>query len=411
MSNFFEELKKSILASKNASNKANMDFIDAIKELEHSNPQILGEGIGKKAYRLIPNYIILKNKTPLHLNPANIISNANKLKDLGVNIARPVFFASKKDVSNLKHRFRDADSILYEVQEEAEGSHVKGLDEENIYKYFKAHNPDLKLNNLGKEKLIKEYNLEMSKHRALTGLPHLKRFFIDFVILKVLGNKDLHPENIFFSSKKGYKFFDLLLDFEIPKGMKFSTYVKALLKQNLSRNETSFYNEFIINSLGLGKEKIDQTPDENNFAQFVYNGVSLFQFLKMLNSNTPDSPNYTPLFPNAKKYVQKTVADLYENKGSLNKSIFAMNPKILLNLEKALISNDDVVLKNIALHYGLDENFDFSCIDTNKFLKAMHISHAFDYKDPNPKPIVTNNQNTHANVSVSKDGSFDLEFA
>ena len=85
-----------------------------------------------------------------------------------------------------------------------------------------------------------------------------------------------------------------------------------------------------------------------------------------------------------------------------------MDPKTLSTLEKALISNDNKVLKNIAMQYGFGKNFDFNCIDIPNFLETMQLSHTFDYKNPTPKALDTRDQSEHASLSISPNGDYDF---
>ncbi len=410
MSKILEQIKNNLINThENAEDISSIDFINEIRKLEKSHPTLCGEGLYKKAYHLKPGYILLKTKS-YKVDPPSIIKKANALKKMGVNIACPVFFTSEKNIRRFKGFFQSEDyPVQYQVQEEAKGSHVRIINEDSLVKYLSAFSPNLDFKKIDKEKLNNAYNLQMAKHRAKTGLPHLKNFFMDYVILTELGTQDKHSENVYYSSKDGYKFFDLHFDFDFNENENFAEVVKQRLARRSNFFEDHDYSTFLTTSFGLNKSDFTETPNENNFSQYVYNGVLLFQYLKMLNSNVPESPNYNPLFPNARAFARKTIADFYENKNLLVGKVFAMNPKTLATLEKALISNDDGVLKSIAMQHGLGKDFDFSCIDVPNFLETMHLSHTFDYKDPTPKANTSQNTSDHASLNISQNGDYDYE--
>ena len=409
MSKFLEQIKNNLINThENAEEISSIDFIEAIRKLDKSHPSACGEGFYKKAYYLKPGYILLKSKS-YKVESASIIKKANALKQMGVNIACPVFFTSEKDIHKFKGLFQsESHPIQYQVQEEAKGSHVRIINDDSLCKYFSAFNPNLNFKKLNREELTKSYNLQMAKHRAKTGLPHLKKFFTDYVILTELGTQDKHSENVYYSSKDGYKFFDLPFDFDFNENENFAEVIKQRLAKRSKFFEDHDYASFLTYSFGISKIDFTTKPNESNFSQYVYNGVLLFQYLKMLDSNVPENPNYNPLFPNARAFARKTIADFYDNKNTLRENVFAMDPKTLSTLEKALISNDNKVLKNIAMQYGFGKNFDFNCIDIPNFLETMQLSHTFDYKNPTPKALDTRDQSEHASLSISPNGDYDF---
>ena len=409
MSKFLEKIKKNLINThENAEEISSIDFIEAIRQLEKSHPSACGEGFYKKAYYLKPGYILLKSKS-YKVESASIIKKANALKQMGVNIACPVFFTSEKDIHKIKSLFQsERHPIQYQVQEEAKGSHVRIINDDSLCKYFSAFNPNLNFKKLNREELTKSYNLQMAKHRAKTGLPHLKKFFTDYVILTELGTQDKHSENVYYSSKDGYKFFDLPFDFDFNENENFAEVIKQRLAKRSKFFEDHDYATFLTYSFGISKVDFTTEPNESNFAQYVYNGVLLFQYLKMLDSNVPGNPNYNPLFPNARAFARKTIIDFYDNQNTLRENVFAMDPKTLSTLEKALISNDNKVLKNIAMQYGFGKNFDFNCIDIPNFLETMKITHEFDFGNPTSSQAPTSSNVDHIKVSAN-DNNFDFE--
>ena len=384
-------------------------YLNLIKKAEQDSTKC-GVGVYKTGF-YCNNHVILKSTKSL-FHPAEYIKKLTALKDYGVNIALPKFFTSQDKVE----KFGDPETF-YEVQEEAKGSFVNVSNTKNLYYHLTAFNPNLNEEETNKIKLKEQYNLEMAKHRAKTGLPHLKKFVSDYFMLRTFGNGDMHTENVNYSSTNGYTFFDITALININPAFDIASQFQDQLESqtinsssrllNLSFQATKF-ELFMEECFGLGMINnfpiaLKESLIDYYFSQFVYNGILTHQLLETLNNSFVNDSN--PLLRIGKdiSHYIKTHDGFFEN------NIFAMHPNDILMLEEGLINNNSLLLNQIKTKYKLNENFDFSCIDIPNFLETMKITHEFDFSNPTSSQAPTSSNVDHIKVSAIDEKNFDFE--
>ena len=349
-------------------------YINLIKKAERK-VIICGEGNSKTGYAIDGHIVLKSRKAPV--DPAENIKKLTALKNYGVNIALPKFFTSQDKVEKEGNRL-----IFYEIQEEAKGSFVNVSREESLYSHIVAFNPSLR-KQLINQKLAKNYNIEMAKHRAKTHLPHLSNFINDYLTLSALGNGDMHSENVYYSSINGYTFFDLSPFMKIKPDKNIDSQIITALSSGETLDSSAnlyFFTEYCYR---LCKPQATEHFSDN-FSQFVYNGILAHQLKKALKANIPENPCYNPHFPNIRNFARTL-----ENTQVLEKQYFSMPPMILFKLEQGLLNNNEDALNFVRQEYNLGENFDFSCIDIPNFLETMKITHEFDFANPKNCQIPT----------------------
>ena len=382
-------------------------YINLIKKAERK-AIICGEGKSKTGYAIDGHIVLKSRKAPV--DPAKNIKKLTALKNYGVNIALPKFFTSQDKVEKEGNRL-----IFYEIQEEAKGSFVNVSNTNNLYYHLAAFNPNLNEEETNKIKLKEQYNLEMAKHRAKTGLPHLKKFVSDYFMLRTFGNGDMHTENVNYSSTNGYTFFDITALINIDPAFDIASQFQDQLESqtinssrllNLSFQATKF-ELFMEDCFGLGLINnfpiaLKESLIDYYFSQFVYNGILTHQLLETLNNSFVNDSN--PLLRIGKdiSHYIKTHDGFFEN------NIFAMHPNDILMLEEGLINNNSLLLNQIRTKYKLSENFDFSCIDIPNFLETMKLTHEFDFSNPKSSQAPTSSNVDHIKVSAN-DNNFDFE--
>lgn len=377
----------------------NEEYTHHIKELMESEnpgkkPCICGEGIHKKGFLINPNKILLKSDTKV-AKPSQAFFNALALKKFGVNIAMPLLFTTESSVyPNKSHPY-----YSFEVQEEAKGSFVNVLRSDSLIEHITSSNHNITMEyfkDKDKSKVRNQFNLAMTKHRAKTGMPFIKDYMFDFSTLKILGFKDLHTENVFYSSQKGYTFFDIdqtnfLFDDETCKHSEAISKIKEKLENHSNQPSETIERDFIscmISALGLTTPYHIAKPSLiRNFAQYVYNGIVTHQLIEAMKTNTPENDCYNPNFPHAKDCALKMESQLNDKSNPILNNAILISPNNLFKLENALIENNTTSLDEIKEEYNLPGDFEFSCIDIPFFLETMKATHEFDFSNPNPTPI------------------------
>ena len=374
-------------------------YLNLIKKAEDQELESCGSGDYKKAYSL-DGHVILKS-FDAHYKPAKSITQATALKNYGINIALPKFFTSKQKENP------DWRLIFYQIQEEAKGSFSKISREESLYSHIIAFNPQLKNEQINLKQLAEIYNIEMAKHRAKTGLPHLFKSIEDYLTLSLLGFRDIHHENVYYSSTNGYTYFDLYSDMSFN-----SDNIKRVLEgqSKLTNSYAHIYSlspikNFLDYCFGIDNFELSPHNNSNNFPQLAYNSVLTYQFIETLKAHVPKNACYNPLFP----YLSGIAQDFEEDfESMIFYDTFSMHPKYLLLLEEGLINNDKKTLDRVRVKYDLGENFDFSCIDIPNFLETMKLTHEYDFSNPKNSQAPTSSNVDHIKVSA-KDNNFDFE--
>ncbi len=379
----------------------NEEYTHHIKELMESEnpgkkPCICGEGVHKKGFLINSNKILLKSDTKV-AKPGQAFFIALALKKFGVNIAMPLLFTTEASVyPNKSHPY-----YSFEIQEEAKGSFVKSLRADSLIEHITSANHDINIEyfkDLDKSKVRDQFNLAMTKHRAKTGMPFIKNYMFDFSTLKILGFKDLHTENVFYSSQKGYTFFDIdqtnnLFDDETFKQAEAISKIKENLENYSNYSSETIERDFMnymISALGLSTPSHIAKPTlKRGFAQYVYNGIITHQLLESMKTNTPENDCYNPNFPHAKDCAIKLESQLNDKSNTVLNNAILISPNNLLKLENALLENNSTSLDEIKEEYNLPEDFDFSCIDIPFFLETMKATREFDFSNPNPTPTET----------------------
>ena len=358
-------------------------YINLIKKAEKKAIKC-GEGNSKTGYTLDGHVILKSRKAPVE--PAENIKRYIALKNYGVNIALPKFFTSQDKVEKEGNRL-----IFYEVQEEAKGSFVNVSREESLYSHIIAFNPSLRKQLINQKKLAKNYNVEMTKHRAKTHLPHLNNFLNDYLTLCAFHNGDMHSENVYYSSTNGYTFFDLSPFMQINPDKDIASQIINVSDGGETIDSQTTLNRFLQDCYGLICPIDVSKHSSENFTQFVYNGILAHQLNETVRANIPENPCYNPHFPNTRNF-----AYTLENSKCLRENYFSMPPMMLLTLEQGLLNNNEDSLNLVRDEYNLGKHFDFSCIDISNFLETMKITHEFDY--PNP----TNTQTSTSSIDHIK---------
>ena len=372
-------------------------YINLIKKAERK-AIICGEGNSKTGYSLKGHVILKTRKEPF--KPAEYIKKLTALKNYGVNIALPKFFTSQDKVEKEGNRL-----IYYEVQEEAKGSFVSVSRKESLYSHIIAFNPSLRKQLIIEEKLAKEYNIEMAKHRAKPHLPQLSNFVFDYLTLCAFGNGDMHSENVFYSSKDGYTFFDLSPYINIDSNEDLNSQLRNATTKDHTVDAFSTLQMFMKYCYAVKTFQSNFINRKKHFEQFVYNGILSYQLIDALKANTSENTYYNPFFPNAKDFAEK----IEKNEWFFREELFALDPVTLQQLEKGLINNDVELLNQIRTKYELGENFDFSCIDIPNFLETMKITHEFDFSNPAKNQTPTSLNVDHIKVSAIDENNFDFE--
>ncbi len=382
-------------------------YLNLIKKAEQDSTKC-GVGVYKTGF-YCNNHVILKSTKSL-FHPAEYIKKLTALKNYGVNIALPKFFTSQDKVE----KFGDPETF-YEVQEEAKGSFVNVSNTKNLYYHLVAFNPNLNEEEPDKVKLKQQYNLEMAKHRAKTGLPHLKKFVSDYFLLRTFGNGDMHSENVNYSSTNGYTFFDITALINVDPAFDIASQFQDQLESQQHKSASSLLNLsfdatkvelFMEDCFGLGMNCFPLTSKDlvnNHFSLFVYNGILTHQLLETINKSCDNDIN--PILKNGKNisHYIKTHDGFFEN------NIFAMHPNDILMLEEGLLNNNSVLLNQIRTKYELGKDFDFSCIDIPNFLQTMKITHEFDFGNPTNNQAPTSSNVDHIKVSAIDENTFDFE--
>ena len=378
-------------------------IINGIKNIEDKNVLSCGYGANKQAFTtpILPNKVILKSTDYMVHKPSKEFYNGLALKKFGVNVAFPQLRLNSSEI------FTNGDSnTWYEVQDEAKGSFVSAFRGRSLSQLIITNNPNLKYNLLkytsGKN-FIDQYNLAMVKHRAKTGLPHLKKFYFDSNVLNAVKNFDMHTENIFYSSKDGYTFFDLSCDLLNSFSRLFSNsndLIYSMLKNNRSEyKEESHFQTFLTKLYGIELPSFTnplKSDPSFGFTLNVYNGVLFYQFLQAFKNGSPENELYNTYLPNTSKFLHDETLKLENGLSEL----FALAPSKLLKLEKALTLNEQSGLNEIKDEFDLPADFDFACIDIPNFLETMQQTHKFDFSNPNPAQL--NQTQTREHIEVNE---------
>ncbi len=376
-------------------------YLNLIKKAEDQELESCGRGDYKNAYSL-DGHIILKSFDEYY-KPAKSITQATALKNYGVNIALPKFFTSKQKAIDGGNKL-----IFYQIQEEAKGSFPRVARERSLYSHIIAFNPQLKNEQINLKKLEEIYNLEMAKHRAKTGLPHLFKSIEDYLTLSLLGFRDIHHENVYYSSTNGYTYFDLYSDMDFD-----SDNIKRILESQaeLTNRHSHIYSlnplrNFLDYCFGIDNFELSPHVNSHNFPQLAYNSILTYQFIETLKAHAPKNAFYNPLFP----YIRGIAQDFEEDfESMICCDTFSMHPKYLLLLEEGLINNDKKTLDRVRVKYDLGEKFDFSCIDIPNFLETMRLTHEFDFANPTNNQAPTSSTVDHIKVSTIDENNFDFE--
>ena len=401
----------------------NAEYIQMINQIESSTQSPCGEGREKCAYR-INNKILLKTDKVVRPASENFY-RALALRKYGINIAMPLFQIHENEIKNI-----DYGDYSYQIQEEAEGSFVSAFRANSLLEHINEFNPNKTYGErLTSKQLLIAYNTQMAKHRAKEGLRHMPKFFSDFRTLRALGHGDVFYENIFFSSKKGYTFFDLeYTDNLIDSNKNVIEQIKNVISEVPKLSEEDFYRDFFANGLGIyhdganikvpektatqiifalfsNKYKPDNVLNVENFPLYVYNGIIAHQALETI-KNSSDLGSHNLRKPLVQKFAEKKDKEL--NKSDIcDDETFAMGSNTLMSLENALLTNNQVALHLIAKKLNLPEDFDFACIDVPNFLETMKATHEFDFANPNPAQL--NQTQTREHIEVSEING-ELEF-
>ncbi len=403
----------------------NEEYVQMVNQVENSTQAPCGEGRDKSAYR-INNKILLKSDKVVRPASENFY-RALALKKYGINIAMPLFQIHENELKNI-----DCGDYSYQIQEEAKGSFVSAFRSNSLLEHLAAFNIETfkssTVQELTAKELLIQYNTQMAKHRAKTGLPHMNKFFSDFRTLKALNHGDVFYENIFFSSKKGYTFFDLeYTDNNINPSGNVVDEINKAISQTSKPMEEYYYRDFFACGLGIyrdgasinfpektatqmiftlvsNKYKPDDVLTAENFPLYVYNGIIAHQAIETMKHAT-DLGSHNLRKPLVQKFAEKKEKEL--NKSDIcDDGTFAMGSNTLMSLENALLTNNQVALHLIAKKLNLPDDFDFNCIDVPYFLETMKATHEFVFANPNPTPIETP---TREHVEL-KEVNGELEF-
>lgn len=401
----------------------NKEYIEMINQIESSTQSPCGEGKNKCAYR-INNKILLKTEKVVRPASENFY-RALALRKYGINIAMPLFSIHENELKNI-----DYGDYSYQIQEEAEGSFVSVFRANSLLEHINEFNPNKTYGErLTSKQLLIAYNTQMAKHRAKEGLRHMPKFFSDFRTLKALNYTDLFYENTFFSSKKGYTFFDLeYIDSNITLNGNIAEEIEKAKKSTSKATEEYYYRDFFGCGLGIyhdgaglnnpnksatqmlisfisNKYYPDNVLNEENFPLYVYNGIIAHQALETM-KNSSDLGDYCSRTPLVKKFAEKKEKEL--NKSDIcDDGTFAMGSNTLMSLENALLTNNQVALHAIAKKLNLPEDFDFACIDIPYFLDTMKATHEFDFANPTHAQISQTPDREHIEVNENK-GSIEF---
>lgn len=335
--------------------------------------------------------VIIKSKIPVYTKSSGFYERQRLidfLREIGVNTPKLYFSSIKNDDLNSKL------GNIYEVESLVHGNTIglvktASLDifakkYPKLFNFYRSHSE-----NCGKEDVLEQYNLMMTKHRIATGKPHIQKFINGFLKLYAISAfVDCHSENIMYNAKDGYSFIDLT--FLADKKTVFDSYKSSRdllksIKNVYSENDDSSCFDRIIDHYrdyymlkkitfdkaytslmrdGLGIEAefdpyISTRPilkPNEHFEKYVFNGVLLNQFFDVFENGEND------IEIGSQRYQEYNVPNNY----------FAMSKPSLLTLKNAVLG-DKKAQGKIIFSCKLDSNFDFvNGFDSQFFLDAMN---------------------------------------